>query len=235
MSCSRGRFHVRNESMVPKIIISPDLEERRAAIDKLLDPLGLKTSNPDLLYFDDSKKLGISQVKEIKGWLSIKPYQGDKKVVVIESAHNLTTEAQNGLLKTLEEPPGSSIIILGVSSEEKLLATILSRCEIIKVQNSKCFSNCFQQNKVQSKESFSADIEKLISSTIEQRFEYIEKLSDKEGFLNALVVFFHNQLISHPGGGILEFTKKLLQAQEWEEANVNIRGILEYLMLEMPS
>lgn len=74
------------------------------------------------------------------------------------------------------------------------------------------------------------DIEKLIGSSIEERFEFIEKLKDKESFLLSLVAYFHKKLPSNA-----EFVKELLQAEKWAKQNVNIRAILEYLMLKMPT
>ena len=69
----------------------------------------------------------------------------------------------------------------------------------------------------------------LLKSNVEQRFEYIEKLKERQEFLHAMVQYFHKKLPDYK-----DFAKELLQAEEWAEANVNIRGILEYLMLKMP-
>ena len=59
--------------------------------------------------------------------------------------------------------------------------------------------------------------------------QYIEKLKDREEFFQALVEYFHKKLPSNS-----EFVKELLQAEQWQNQNVNIRAILEYLMLVMP-
>lgn len=59
----------------------------------------------------------------------LKPYQGDWKVYIIPRAEILTFQAQNALLKTLEEPPDHAVIILTSSQPEKLLPTVLSRCQ----------------------------------------------------------------------------------------------------------
>lgn len=60
-----------------------------------------------------------------------KPIRGRRKVFVIREADLMTTQAQNALLKTLEEPPGSTLLVLLVSSIDKLLPTTLSRCQIV--------------------------------------------------------------------------------------------------------
>ncbi|MBU1031473.1 hypothetical protein KKE03_00910, partial [Patescibacteria group bacterium] len=72
------------------------------------------------------------------------------------------------------------------------------------------------------------------------RFKYIEKLKDREEFLHAMIQYFRNQMfqISSDRGineTIKDYLKELLQAERWAKQNVNIRAILEYLMLSMPS
>jgi DNA polymerase-3 subunit delta' len=64
-------------------------------------------------------------VKELEPWLAKKPYQAQHRVVLIRDAHLMTPEASNALLKTLEEPPAHSLIIL-VADDQNILATIIS-------------------------------------------------------------------------------------------------------------
>jgi len=100
-----------------------------------LDSNLVKKEHPDRLTLtkEDSKKnVGISQVRKIVEFLSTKPYSSKYKVVVIESADKMTTQAQNALLKTLEEPPFFAIIILNSKTEQSLLPTVLSRCRKIR-------------------------------------------------------------------------------------------------------
>ena len=211
--------------MIPKLLISSELEERKSEIEEVLLEFGIKNPHPDLLYLPFEAKLGIEQSKAIKDHLTYKPIQAKGKVVVIEDASNLTIEAQNALLKTLEESPKESLIILGVRTEADLLSTILSRCQIIHLQPLPAWN-------VSSR--FQEDIKKLLNSGIPERFAYIEKLTDREAFLKDLTLFFHKDLASQSGIENLKFIKELLQAEEWAAQNVNIRGILEYLMLVMP-
>ena len=66
--------------------------------------------------------------------MGIKPYQGPYKVYLIEEAEKMTVQAQNALLKTLEEPPEYGVIILMTSSLEALLPTIQSRCVLLNMR-----------------------------------------------------------------------------------------------------
>jgi DNA polymerase-3 subunit delta' len=83
----------------------------------------------------DSKTISIDVVRELQHFLSLKVI-GNKipnRVVIIENAQTLTIEAQNALLKTLEEPPVGTILILTVNYEQNLLPTIRSRVQAINV------------------------------------------------------------------------------------------------------
>ena len=77
-------------------------------------------------------KIGIDAVRDIKRFLQNKPYENTHKIIFIQNAHLLTTQAQNSLLKTLEEPPDNSLIFLITTNIDKLLPTVISRCQIVK-------------------------------------------------------------------------------------------------------
>ena len=213
--------------MIAKILISPSIKIRIEEIDKILSQAEYSKNHPDLLYLDSNEKLGIEQAKQIIDHFSMKPYQAKGRAAVLEDTSKLTVEAQNALLKTLEEPPEEAILILGAASDVNFLPTILSRCEIV-------ILNSIQDPKEMPKQ-VRHDIEVLLSSTTEERFEYIEKLKDREEFLHEMTNYFQKDLRSHPGRVNLKFLKELLLAEQWAAQNVNIRAILEYLMLILPS
>ena len=87
-------------------------------------------NHPDFRFFDseDGKSIKIAQIRELEEQISEKPILSERKVYVINNGDLMTVEAQNALLKTLEEPPEYAIIILVLSNESKLLNTIKSRC-----------------------------------------------------------------------------------------------------------
>ena len=89
-------------------------------------------NNPDFLYIEpDGNSVKIEQIRYIQRKIQEKPIISNKKVYIINDADRMTTEAQNCLLKTLEEPPEYSTIILIGSNENMFLNTIKSRCMII--------------------------------------------------------------------------------------------------------
>ena len=67
----------------------------------------------------------------------IKPYQGPYKVYIIPQADMMTPQAQNALLKTIEEPPEYAVIMLLTENADTLLPTINSRCVMLKLRNIK--------------------------------------------------------------------------------------------------
>ena len=85
---------------------------------------------------DEGKAIGIEAVRDLERFLSLKVPRPTayNRVVVIENAHLLTTEAQNALLKTLEEPPQGTLLLLTVNSVQSLLPTIRSRAQSIAVK-----------------------------------------------------------------------------------------------------
>lgn len=86
-------------------------------------------NNPDCIQINpDGKAIKIEQIRQMQEKILEKPIVSDKKVYIIDDADLMTKEAQNCLLKTLEEPPKFVIIILVVSNESKILNTIKSRC-----------------------------------------------------------------------------------------------------------
>jgi len=89
-------------------------------------------SSPDYInIYPDGSSIKIAQIRKLQTDIIIKPHK-DYKIYIINDAEKMTIEAQNALLKTLEEPPGYAIMILITSNKQALLDTIKSRCEIIK-------------------------------------------------------------------------------------------------------
>ncbi len=92
-------------------------------------------NHPDFLYLEpDGNSIKIEQIRYLQRKIQEKPIISDRKVYIINDADKMTTEAQNCLLKTLEEPPEYSTIILVGSNENAFLNTIKSRCMKIAFQ-----------------------------------------------------------------------------------------------------
>ena len=81
---------------------------------------------------EEKTTIPIGDIRELKTFLSFKPYAGPYKFVVVNDADRLTAEASNSILKTLEEPSAFSILVLVTSKPKMLLPTVLSRCENVR-------------------------------------------------------------------------------------------------------
>lgn len=89
-------------------------------------------NNPDFLYIEpEGNSIKIEQIRYLQTKIQEKPIISNKKVYIINDANKMTTEAQNCLLKTLEEPPEYSTIILIGSNSNAFLNTIKSRCMML--------------------------------------------------------------------------------------------------------
>lgn len=98
-------------------------------------------NHPDIIYVTHEKPnvISVDNIREqINGDIAIKPYSGPYKVYIMDEAEKMNQQAQNALLKTLEEPPEYAVILLLASNVEMMLPTILSRCVIM---NMKAVSN----------------------------------------------------------------------------------------------
>ncbi len=98
---------------------------------------GFATHSQSLLISsEDGKAIGIEAARQLERFLRLKVPSRKKfnRAVIIEDGHIMTTEAQNALLKTLEEPPVGTIIIITVSYQPALLPTVRSRAQTITVQ-----------------------------------------------------------------------------------------------------
>lgn len=90
---------------------------------------------PDLYWVkrgEDEESIKIDALRAMQEKVYLKPFEGRKKVFVIEGAEYMTEEAANCILKTLEEPPLDTVIILTAEDTAHLLPTIVSRCKLVK-------------------------------------------------------------------------------------------------------
>jgi len=81
----------------------------------------------------DRRDIRTDQIRELARWLALQPLMAARKVALIDGAHCLNEHGQNALLKTLEEPPGGSILLLTATSPALLLPTVRSRCQLIRL------------------------------------------------------------------------------------------------------
>lgn len=112
-----------------------------------IDPCGVCSScikarddnHPDIMHIrakkhqkSDRLSITIDDIRDLQVDMQKKPYEDGVKVYIIHDAEKITEQAENALLKILEEPPGYIVIILLTYSQYSLLGTIASRCQVVK-------------------------------------------------------------------------------------------------------
>jgi DNA polymerase III gamma/tau subunit len=107
--------------------------DKKKLAEEIAELLARKAEKPYLsLDFDRPVAITIDDIRALQAKLSLQPYQGKKKVVIIIRPEAMTTEAANAFLKTLEEPSPTTNFILVCDKPNALLSTILSRCQKIR-------------------------------------------------------------------------------------------------------
>ena len=94
----------------------------------------INRNHPDIVYVEHDKPnvISVDNIRQqINGDIAIKPYSGSYKIYIMDEAEKMNVQAQNALLKTLEEPPKYAVLLLLATRVEAMLQTILSRCVVL--------------------------------------------------------------------------------------------------------
>src|ERR1700727_1211929 len=86
-------------------------------------------NSPDVIEIDAASNRGINEMRELRENVRYRPARDRYKVFIVDEAHQITNEAFNALLKTLEEPPEWAVFILCTTESHKIPTTIASRCQ----------------------------------------------------------------------------------------------------------
>ena len=114
------------------LISSKDKDEAFKKAAYLISKNNIDKIDIETISFE--KSVGIGDIRGIAKKIYLKPIKSETKAIILKTYNGITIEAQNALLKILEEPPDNTIIILMVPSLEQILPTILSRCKIIVIK-----------------------------------------------------------------------------------------------------
>lgn len=204
---------------LPLIISGADHQQRLKQVEL--------TPNPDRLIISSEKNIGIGAVRSLEKFLQRRPYREPVKTVVVTQADKLTLPAQQALLKTLEEPPAHSQIILLCPSEDQLLPTIVSRCLVKRLAAVNPTKDELQtQEKIYSQ---------LCRAGTAQRFSLIAAAAANSAtaqqFVTSQLHYLHRRLKTNPETVNVKLIKALNQALAALKFNVNPKLTLEILSL----
>lgn len=151
--------------------------------------------NPNifLINLEEDSDIKIGKIRELRDFMNLSAYSARYKVAVIKDAEKMNKNASNALLKTLEEPSESGVLILTSLNPGSLSATILSRVQKMYFLEDKGIDNL---------EEKLYDLMKIIDSGISDKFSVIETIAKKEDLptiLEAWLSYFHDVLYAKTG------------------------------------
>lgn len=141
-----------------------------------------KISPFDVRVLGQEAPIAIADIHSLRSTLHFKPYAGSHALLVIWAFAGLSQEVANSILKTLEDPPQTLIIVLGAQTEDSLLPTIISRCQTIYLDKS-------EPSIVAQEHTLS----KIRQQTLGERLELAEVLANDPD-LEQVVLGWHNEI-----------------------------------------
>ncbi len=181
----------------------------------------LEINGPDLLEIKE-KPLIIKTIRQLIHWLALKPHSSPRKLAIIYQAEAMTVEAANALLKTLEEPPKDSVLILQAQNLDQILPTIASRCQFIRGEQLKKDTPLDYQSP-----------EILAQKNLKARFDYATQISDLENLkeiINAWEEYFSSKLLQ--GQDSRAILRKIGKTRDLLLTNASVKLLLENLLLD---
>jgi HPt (histidine-containing phosphotransfer) domain-containing protein len=161
------------------LILGGNFSERETAFQDLYLKLKPKearlTNDPDLISVSRENSIGIDQVRRLEENFSLKSHSFPPKLGFIAQAEKLTLEAQNALLKILEEPVGNSVLVLTAPRQENLLTTVVSRCQLINLPEKAAIN--LGPKEIQE---LSQELEKILKASPGERIQLNEQLTARD-------------------------------------------------------
>jgi len=192
-------------------------------VDDICHQLGnnLSPNNPDIFVINEQSGWTIELIRSLKKFSSKKPFNHENKICLIYQAHNLNTESQNAILKTLEEPGENNYLILTTNKPSNLLPTIISRCHLIRlVDDNKdaAKSKIIQVTGNFNKDSFALD------NLYKNKDQILPYLQDQ-------LQIYQQKLIENPNSLNNQIIKNIIKAINMVNANVDPRSALDYVFI----
>ena len=215
------------------LIIGGTKEQVKTKVLEVTDLSSLK-ENPDLKLIgplENKNTIGIDQIRDCNDFIHQKPFAAKRKFAVFLQAEKITPQAQNALLKTLEEPPAYAQIILCSKTENALLETVVSRCKKVQGLTHKKVETALGQNPFLSMKMGDrlGEVQKLAALDRDELIEKFESwIEESRG------VLIKNADDANLRNSAAEDLKLLTEVKESiENTNVNVRLALEYLSVNL--
>ena len=193
-------------------------------------------THPDVKWLKGKGKissLGIDELREIQKQMFLKPYQGKKKVYIFE-VERLNEQTSNAFLKTLEEPPEYSHLILIAKSTREFLPTIVSRCQRIMFSSKR---KVLGKEEKEVQEKLVATVNSLSLQNPSGIFEAAEKIIDEnhiDSSLKLLLSFYRDLLLLKNGTeNIIKIIDLIVNTKTEIHQNANLKLSLEVMLMNI--
>jgi DNA polymerase III delta prime subunit len=187
----------------------------------------------DITIIETEKTMGIGDIREAQKNLYLKPFKNPMKAVILDASLGITIDAQNALLKSFEEPPENTIMILIVSELEIALPTIDSRCKVINLNSSVNLTD-------EEREDYQKTLIKLFNATTGDKLKFAQDYgkTKEEGakWTEKMILIIREKILEEEGdrGLILKYLKEFERANKiLKTSNANPRLTLENLFFSI--
>ncbi len=205
-------------------------QDIRARIEKLgVSPFDIVTPA------NDTPSIGISDIKVFIKNLTLLPQHGTTSAGVIADASLLTPEAQQALLKTLEEPPSHAVIFLGTSNTSELLPTVISRCQCITISDDTPRVGDTPNETIKL-------LDVLLASSAGRKLSHLQSVGktreEVDRFIDQAMLCLRTDILQNGASSTSEreklaLVRRLLWTKQYSGNNVNSLLLLEHVLLTL--
>lgn len=179
----------------------------------------------------ENKTIGIDEIRNLKTKLALKPFNSKIKLAVLLNFEKATPEAQNAFLKTLEEPPNNTLIVLTAPNTDLLLPTLVSRCQVIQLQTTN-----YQLLTDKESEVISGQLPVVFNGKVGERLKLAQDIGKNRkealAWLEKMIIASWQMLLSNPAPHGVSIVRKLQETHTTiSTTNVNPRFALEICFL----
>lgn len=215
------------------LLIAQQKETRQQYLDDFCDQKEIGKFDRIVIQPEENS-FGIAQVRSAQKSAFRKPLHGQEKILIFEDAQLLTVDAQNALLKLLEEPPRHTYMVLSAQVLQPFLPTIVSRCKIVTIKAP------LPKLSDEEKQKITQIVKSIQEGSIGEKLALAETLSAQKetlpAFVDQLMLHARETMLAQPTHASHMHLLQTLQEVRitLQTTNVSPRVILEHAFLKMP-
>jgi len=184
-----------------------------------------EVSQVDYQHISESP-IKIEVIRQLIHWINLRPINSPFRLVFVQNAESLTNESANALLKTLEEPPPYAKLFLLTKDEAKILATIKSRCQKLRLTSGQ--DETIPENYL--------NLKSLAKLSIKEKFDWSKQIAelekaDLQNIFRLWEIDLHQELLA--GENVTKLIKEISLAKGLLETNISVKLLLENLLINL--